>query len=394
MRKERESMTNDILKTAKLSLNDMLLEFLEAPDVRSLLHKGRDISGSGLAFRFHNTAETAVSSGSPEFLSNARTFPLKEIQRLYECHPVLDGTVLRGHVFFEESIGRKNSQLLEVLLVALQFILRREVAEERDRRLFISRFFEDLLLEKIPTEQEMRKRAGILGIPAEDDVMIFVLAGLSPDRQDFALGRIKAYFKRAYCVPMGEMLVNIVFPGGIDPAAIRESIGQIADRILLELQNSGSAEELHLHLGAGDPRPSVMYLNESYSEARNAMFFSMVHNKTAPVFWGDTTAFGMICTLAASEEAAALCEYRLGEVFRHDKDNKTNLLETLYAIESCNWNLAQAAKKTLYHYNTLKYRYGKLQKLLNGDLKDNAFRFDLAFALRVKSVRDLLDLYG
>ena len=64
-----------------------------------------------------------------------------------------------------------------------------------------------------------------------------------------------------------------------------------------------------------------------------------------------------------------------------------------YAIESCSWNLA-GRKESLYHYNTFKYRYGRLQELLDGDMRDSAFRFDLAFALRVNSVRNLLKLYG
>lgn len=387
-------MARDETKTIKPAKNDLILGFLEASNIQSLLQKGQESLGVGLAFRFHSAVETVVSSESTEFLSNARTFPFSEMARLYESHPIMDGPLLRGHLFLDKPPGEKSGQSLEALVIGLQFILRREMAEERDRRLFISRFFEDLLMDKIPSEQEIRKRAGILGIPLEEDVMILTVSGLSPERQDFVSGRAKAYFKRTYCVAVKGMLVNILFLRNIEPAVIRENISQIFDRILPEFHKSEHADGKDLHVGVGEPRPSVLYLAESYEEARNAMFFSMVHLRDRPVFWGETAAFGMICALAASKEAEALCDLRLGSIIEHDEKNRTNLLETLYAIELCNWNLALAAKETLYHYNTLKYRYGKLQQLLNGDLKDNAFRFDLAFALRVNSVRNLLKLYG
>lgn len=387
-------MAKNGIKTVKPALNDLILAFLEAPGIQSLLHKGRDSLETGLAFRFHNTSEIMASSDSTEFLSNARTFPLSEMARLYESRPIMDGALVRGHLFLDRPPGMKSSQSLEALVIGLQFILRREMAEERDRRLFISRFFEDLLTDKIPSEQEIRKRAGILGIPVEENVLVLIVSGLSPEKQDLVLGRARAYFKRAYSIVIKGMLVNILFLRNLEPEVIRENITQICDRVLPELRKSEHAEGGPVHFGIGEPRSSIFYLSESFEEGRNAVFFSMVHCRNRPVFWKDTAAFGVICTLAGSEAAGALCDSMLGAVIDHDKKNNTNLLETLYAIESCSWNLARAAKESLYHYNTFKYRYGRLQELLDGDMRDSAFRFDLAFALRVNSVRNLLKLYG
>jgi purine catabolism regulator len=387
-------MTKNAIKIAKPEINDLILAFLEASSLQSLLEKGRQTLGYGLAFRFHNSGETIVSSESTDFLSCARSYPYSEITRLYESRSIVDGSTVRGHLFLDRQPGFKGGQALEALVIGLQFILRREMTEERDRRLFINRFFEDLIMEKIPSEQEIRKRAGILGIPVEENVMILIISGLSPDRQDFVMGRIRAYFKRTYCVVVKGVLAVVLFPGNIEPELVRKSIVQLFDRIHPEISKSEDEGGEHLHFGIGEPRSSVLYLYESYEEARNAMFYSMVHRRNKPVFWKDTAAFGLMCALAKSDEARSLCDLRLGAIIDHDEKNRTNLLETLYVIESCNWNLAGAAKKSLYHYNTLKYRFGKIQQLLNDDLKDSALRFDLAFALRIYSVRSLLKLYG
>ncbi len=79
----------------------------------------------------------------------------------------------------------------------------------------------------------------------------------------------------------------------------------------------------------------------------------------------------------------------MGSLIEYDRKHKTNLLDTLSVIESCNWNLALAAEKLYFHYNTLKYRYGKLQQIFKSDLKDSVFRFELSFALRVEAVRKM-----
>ena len=387
-------MMKDDPRSEGSNLNDLILEFLEMPDIHSLLAKGRERIGAGLAFRYYNTAKTVASSGSRDFLSNAKTFPLSEMLRLYESHPVVDGTSPCGCLFLDGQSRGKGDPALEALVIGLRFLFRREMSEERNRRLFIARFFEDLLLNRISSELEIRKRGELLGIPIDEEAMVFLIEGLSEENQDFVMTRMKAFFQRAYFLTMKGMLVNILFLRNVRFDVLRDNIAQIVDSVLQERPKTGDTGPACLHFGAGDARPNLLLLPESYEEARSALIFSMIHRREVAVFWREIGAFGVICSLAGSEEAASFCSSRLGAVMEHDRRHNTNLLETLSAIESCNWNLALAAERLFFHYNTLKYRYGKLQQLLKGDLRDSAFRFDVAFALRVHSVRSLLEKLG
>lgn len=376
------------LKGERPPLNDLILELLEMPDIYSLLGKAKERMGIDLAFRYSHTARTITCSDSREFLGNAQSFPMSEIKRVYETHPVVDGTSPCGFIFLDRKSGGKRDPVLEALIIGLRFLFRREMHGERNKRLFTSRFFEDLLLNKVSSELELRKRGDILGIPIDEDCMVFLTSGLADEKQDFLLSRIKAFFRRTYFVSLKGMLVHIVFLRNTKFDILKESLSQVVNSVQQEISEYDEQEPSFFYFGAGSLRSSLLLLHESYTEAKSTLFFNILHKKSV-IFWKEIGAFGLICSLASSKEADFFCSAKLGPLMEYDKMHKTNLLDTLSAIESCNWNLALAAEKLYFHYNTLKYRYGKLQQILNSDFKDSSYRFDLAFALRVQTIRKM-----
>ncbi len=376
------------LKGEEPSLNDVILEFLEMSDIYSLLGKAKERIGMDLAFRFSDTGRTITCSDSREFSGNAKSFPIIEIKRIYETHPVVNGNSSCGFVFFsEKSVGRSNP-VLEALIIGLRFLFQREMHSERNKRLFISGFFEDLLFNRISSELELRKRGELLGIPIDEETIIFIASGLPEEKHDLLISRIKAFFQRTYFITIKGLLVHILFLRNIKFEALRENLNQIVDSVQKELSESDEQGETFYYFGAGELRSSLLLLAESYAEAKSTMIFNILHEKKT-VFWRDIGAFRLICPLAASKEADSFCNTTLGSLIEYDRKHKTNLLDTLSVIESCNWNLALAAEKLYFHYNTLKYRYGKLQQIFKSDLKDSVFRFELSFALRVEAVRKM-----
>jgi sugar diacid utilization regulator len=127
-------------------------------------------------------------------------------------------------------------------------------------------------------------------------------------------------------------------------------------------------------------------LYKSYNEARISMLFNLIKGENS--FVQNFMELGVFTHvfLQDMEQIKNFCMNSVGKLLEHDYDFDTDLLVTLRVLLDCNFNWKLSAEQLFVHVNTLRYRYNKIEQLLNKDLSLSDVRANLFVAIRVGDI--------
>jgi PucR family transcriptional regulator, purine catabolism regulatory protein len=134
---------------------------------------------------------------------------------------------------------------------------------------------------------------------------------------------------------------------------------------------------------------SVAELPMAYDQARKAVLVGRRMRGPGAVAHFDSLGVHRLLSLVSdAQELRSFAAEVLGTL-TGDTAEAIDLRHTLQTLLDTNCNVAEAARALHFHYNTLRYRIGKLETIVGPFTTDANLRLDIALALRVVQMSGL-----
>ena len=173
-------------------------------------------------------------------------------------------------------------------------------------------------------------------------------------------------------VPVGHPAV-----GGDDP------IGQVVSAV----RGDRGGGRRPFSVGVSRMVTSPDQLPEAYLQARRAAEVGRrIGGGGGTTRFDDLGVHRLIALIPDPAEVRAFAVDVLGDLAQ-DSEEAADLRTTLQILLDHNLNVAEAARQQFFHYNTMRYRVNKLERLLGPFTRDPHLRLDIAVALQVLQLR-------
>jgi purine catabolism regulator len=180
-----------------------------------------------------------------------------------------------------------------------------------------------------------------------------------------------------------EVVALLGVPGGVDPPTVVE-------RAVKAVAGDGGGGRRPFATGVSRVLVGVDRLPEAYEQACKAVQVGrLLQGASAVAHFDELGVFRLLSLIPDPADLRAFVAEVLGPLADEADLEAADLRRTLQVLLDTNLNVAEAARALHFHYNTLRYRIAKLERLVGPFARDPRLRLDLALALRVLEMRGL-----
>lgn len=145
---------------------------------------------------------------------------------------------------------------------------------------------------------------------------------------------------------------------------------------------------LRPHIGIGENVSSLSQLPSSYSDASYALKVAEIKNRDFLCF-SNLGILRILLSVPNKELLHNIYIEALGILIDYDRDNKTDLLNTLRLYLDFDGSIQKTADALYTHRNTINYRIKKIRSLLQNDLTSTDYKFNLKMAFYIKEMLEI-----
>ena len=285
-----------------------------------------------------------------------------------------------------------NYAVMEALVKSQNNDVMKLQFEKYNRRELNRQFFVDLLAGNIVCEEECNHRIGELKWPKSPyRVMLVEIGGvgkyiksLSEEKTEEVYEKIEKIIKEI--LQKEKYSAVVLSNNSIFPCIIKCDVSELQKEQFEQIQEKKKKKmDCDVIIGISSEGNSYQKFQEIYQSAMDALEIAKSFEGNKKVVCIDTAGYWKllkeissqpICKEYVSKELDALIQY--------DKENDSNLLETLETLVNYLGARNLTATKLYLHRNTLMYRIKKIEHLTGYNLSDPDSVLELSLALRLK----------
>jgi purine catabolism regulator len=157
----------------------------------------------------------------------------------------------------------------------------------------------------------------------------------------------------------------------------------VVDQLVAAVRGDRGGGRRPFSVGVSRLVTDLAELPDAYARARRAADVGRrIHGGGGTTWFDELGLHRLIALVPDPAEVQGFANDVLG-VLAEPTDEAADLRRTLQILLDTNLNVAEAARLQFFHYNTMRYRVSKLERLLGPFTTDPALRLDIAVALQV-----------
>ena len=217
----------------------------------------------------------------------------------------------------------------------------------------------------------------------------------SPDevralQERFVRAWVQAVRARDASVPVAGFSQEVVALLPADPDASPDAVMRTVGEIAKVVRGDGGGGRRSFSTGVSRPITSMGDLPAAYDEALKAVHVGrQMHGESALTHFDGLGIYRLLALIPDGADLRRFVGESLGELATDDSPENADLRRTLTVLIDTNINVAETARQLFFHYNTLRYRIAKLERMLGPFTTDPQLRLTLALALRIHQMRGI-----
>lgn len=283
-----------------------------------------------------------------------------------------------------------------VIIVRMQMLLSNKLIEDKYKTSFI----EDLFLNNVKTLTEIQSKAQLYGWNFIDGGLAVIIdinnikkkyiTNLDKETnsklQNYidcifrtSIQYMKQYFPNTKYYSQSDVISFLIFDEY--KTETKEKLKHVFEDIQSYL---APLVPFTVTMAVGSYVDQLINIHQSYEQAKKVIQISYQMEKfNCIIFFDEIGVYHLLFSIADQKESFDFCLKYIKPLKDYDQRYHTDLLETLYMIVECGWNIKDASQKLFIHYNSAKYRFRKICEILNIDLKETVLHTEVELAVKL-----------